>query len=362
MAGVISDNLRNIIDQQEPDLVSSVIQAQPDKAADIIQKLEEQGFEYRSSSVGQITIIETNIAPGSLEDLAATDGIERVDHNPTFSIQGTVTDELGDVGGLAEAQTANRIGLKDAVQQMNIQAAWRALGHRGEGVRLGMVDTGIEESHPAIRSSVAATAQNDTAEDHGCWIAGALVADETETNRGDTVQGAAPDAKLFAHGALSGGRANVVDIADGVSYLLDRDVDVINLSLGGPHSDVLWDVVREVQNAGVPVISSAGNSGPIRGSVSCPAHHQEPIAVASADTNGTVASFSARGPGFRDARDKPDIAAYGGGSRHVDGTPVVTESVLGPVQGGNYKYLIGTSMASPLVAAVTGLRASRGVL
>jgi len=102
MAGVISDNLRNIIDQQEPDLVSSVIQAQPDKAADIISNLEDQGFEYRSSSVGQITIIETNIAPGSLEDLAATDGIERVDHNPTFSIQGTVTDELGDVGGLAE--------------------------------------------------------------------------------------------------------------------------------------------------------------------------------------------------------------------------------------------------------------------
>jgi subtilisin family serine protease len=362
MAGVISDDLRNIIEEQEPDLVSSVIQAQPDKAADITRKLDEQGFEYRSSTVGQIAVIETNIAPGSLEDLAATDGIERVDHNPTFSIQGTVTDELGDVSGLAEAQRANRIGLQDAIRQMNIQAAWDSLGHRGEGVRLGMVDTGIEESHPAIRSSIAATAQNSTAEDHGSWVAGAMVSDEIETNRGETVQGAAPDAKLYAHGALSGGRANVVDIADGVSYLLERNVDVINLSLGGPHSDVLWDIVREVQNEGAAVVSSAGNAGPVRGSVSCPAHHDEPIAVASVATNGEVASFSARGPGFRDARDKPDVAAYGGGSRHVNGSPVVTESVLGPAEGGNYKYLIGTSMASPLVAAVTGLRASRGVL
>jgi len=364
MAGVISDNLRNLIEEQDPDIVSSLIQAQPERATEITRQLDEQGYEHRSSRVGNLVVIETNLPPSAIEGLVTTDGVQRVDHNPTFSVQGTTAeaDTLGTVGGLTEQESADRIGTRKALQLMNIGAAWEAAGHRGEGVRLGMVDTGIEEDHPAIASSVAATAANDTAEDHGSWIAGALVADETPTSRGPAVLGAAPDAKLFAHGALSGGQAGVVDIAEGMEYLLERDVDVINMSLGGPHSDVLWDITREVENEGVAVISSAGNSGPIRGSVSCPAHHQETIAVASVDTDNKPASFSARGPGFRDAPLKPDVASYGGGSMHVNGRPVVTESILGPAAGGSYSYLVGTSMASPLVAGVTGLRASRGIL
>lgn len=355
MPGVISGRLENIMEQTGGEQVSVIIEASPGRGGNVRDRLEDQGLRYREATVANMTIFETVATPAEVQSISRQGGVERVDHNPTFQTQGARIEE----SAMTQARNVNRTDLKTVTDAMDVPSAWETIGNRGDGVKIGMVDTGVAIDHPAFDdATITQHAQPDSGEDHGTWIAGAMVGGEVESpdGRGE-VRGVAPNAELYTDGALSGGRGDFIDVANGAGWCYDQGVDILNLSLGGGHSSIMHNMVKELTNNGVRVISSAGNSGPASGTVTCPGHHRETIAVASVSLSGDVAGFSSRGPGWTDAPAKPDIACYGGGSTD---TRKVTEMILGPGASGTFGYLAGTSMAAPLVAGTQALQLARG--
>ncbi len=74
----------------------------------------------------------------------------------------------------------------------------------------------------------------------------------------------------------------------------DDDADVISMSLGGPHSSVLYDAVKYAYNYNVTLVAAAGNDGASQSS--CPACYREVIAVGAVDSNYNVPGWSNRNP------------------------------------------------------------------
>jgi subtilisin family serine protease len=175
--------------------------------------------------------------------------------------------------------------------------------------------------------------------------------------------GLAPAAQLYALKVFGcTGSSNVVDAA--IEWAVDPNqdgdfsdhVDVINLSLGSSYGGDIDATTIAAENAaqlGILVVASAGNTGDVHYAVGSPGMASGAMAVAATSVDstdpstfldGTVAAFSARGPGRSDNRLKPDIAAPGSNvvsARRGTGTQSVTSS--------------GTSMASPAVAGIMAL-------
>ena len=175
--------------------------------------------------------------------------------------------------------------------------------------------------------------------------------------------GVAPKAQLYALKVFGcTGSSNIVDEA--LEWAVDPNqdgdfsdhVDVINMSLGSNFGSTIDSTTIAAENAarlGIIVVASAGNSGDVHYAVGSPGMASRAIAVAatsidSSDPNdfvdGTVASFSSRGPRRGDDILKPDISAPGVNvvsARRGTGTQSVTSS--------------GTSMASPVVAGIMAL-------
>jgi subtilisin family serine protease len=175
--------------------------------------------------------------------------------------------------------------------------------------------------------------------------------------------GLAPEAAIYALKVFGcSGSSNVVDAA--VEWAVDPNqdgdfsdhVDVINLSLGSPFGATFDATAVAVENAakvGIIVVTSAGNSGDVHYAVGSPgiAPHAIAVAATSIDStdpenfiDGSIASFSARGPRRGDDGLKPDLAAPGVNvvsAKRGTGSQSTTSS--------------GTSMASPVVAGIMAL-------
>jgi serine protease len=142
----------------------------------------------------------------------------------------------------------------------------------------------------------------------------------------------------------------------------------MNLSLGGrSESTAEKNAIAYATSKGVLVIASAGNSG--SGKVACPACDPNAISVASTTWQDALASYSQYGSGL-------DISAPGGTCySNTTEEGCIFSSVAsgytggrtyaGPLAGGTYAYMQGTSMAAPqvtgtaaIVASKTGLRGS----
>jgi subtilisin family serine protease len=357
MAALITRDLRQVLDARNPSLVDVLLEADPGQGQAVRNALDDLGLDYTSATVGRKAVFEATVTPGQIDSLRQVEEVAKIDHSPTFSPTGAAAPNPP---GRREARTQDgyrQVSLKSVTTALGFPEAWEAHGTRGEGVRIGMVDTPIDPEHPTFEGVIGGTAGPRVPELHGTWVASAMVGNEYETTQG-TIRGGAPEATLYAHGALANGGATVTEIAQGIDYLLSEDVDVINLSLGGQHSDVLHSVVQEATDEGALVVTSAGNSGPGSGTISCPAHHQESLAVGAVSTSERIAAFSSRGPGWKDAPQKPDVVAYGGGARLGGDGLELTESILGAAPNGDAQYLVGTSMAAPQVAALAALRES----
>ncbi|MDQ0352235.1 subtilisin [Alkalibacillus filiformis] len=217
-------------------------------------------------------------------------------------------------------------------------------GYYGQGIRVAVLDTGIDSSHEDLHvyggHSVFSTwPESDPYYDgngHGTHVAGTVAA----LNNSYGVIGVAPEAHLFAVKVLdSNGGGSYSGIAEGIEWSIVNDMDIINMSLGGSTDSSILEAYSDyAYNQGILVIAAAGNSGNAWGSgdnVGYPAKYDSVMAVAAVDQNENRASFSSTGPAV-------EISAPG-----VD--------VLSTYPNNNYTSLNGTSMASPHVAGVAAL-------
>ena len=223
-------------------------------------------------------------------------------------------------------------------------------------VKVAVVDTGIDSSHPDLPAVVLHKDYYTTnnAEDdngHGTHVAGTIGA---STNNTTGVAGSNWGVELMAVKALNkNGSGSYANIADGIIWAANNGAKVINLSLGGTYdSTTLRNAVDAAWNKGAVLACAAGNSGSTRRNY--PGAYTNCIAVGATNETDQKASFS------NYSKKWVDIGAPG---VHILSTmpnsPVTLTTSSGYYE--NYDSLNGTSMATPHVAGVAGLVWSTGL-
>lgn len=232
------------------------------------------------------------------------------------------------------------------------QPAARAIGldaahdvSSGAGVKVAIIDTGIDPQHPLFAGRIAAgtdyvtydgdptdkldgidsdgDGQIDEAYGHGTHVAGLVVL-------------SAPRAQLLVARVLdSDGRGDVAAVTAGLRWALDHGARVINMSLGMLHPSLCIEtLLTQAQAQGVVVVCSAGNWG-AENPQEYPAVSPNVIAVAATDVEARPAPFTSYG----------DFVTLG--------APGV--AIRSAYPGGGWRLWSGTSMSTPLVAGTAAL-------
>ena len=222
----------------------------------------------------------------------------------------------------------------------------------GQGVKVAIIDTGIDYTHPDLDGVYAGgydfvANDNDPKDEngHGTHCAGIVAAEDN----GEGVIGVAPKTSIYAVRALDAyGSGSVSDIVAGIDWCINNDMDVISMSLGSSSPDsTLEDAVTRAYNAGIVVVAASGNDG--KNAISYPAKYADAIAVGAIDSNHNLASFSNYGPEQEVVAPGVDIYST---------MPTYTVTLNSWWYGGlskNYDQMSGTSMATPMVAGVCAL-------
>jgi subtilisin family serine protease len=265
--------------------------------------------------------------------------------------------------GLKEIWLDHKITVDDDVSavQIGVPSAWAA-GYDGTGIKVAILDTGIDLTHPDLQGKVADskvfTGESSVQDGfgHGTHVAGIIAGSGTASN--GTYKGVAPGAQLVIGKVLDNtGSGSDSQVIAGMQWAAASGARVVNMSLGSSPTDGT-DPVSEAVNqltaaTGTLFVIAAGNSGPSEQTVGSPGAADAALTVAAVDSSDQIASFSSRGPRAGDGALKPDIAAPGVSiiAARAAGTN------LGPAVGTYYVKLSGTSMATPHVAASAAILA-----
>ncbi|WP_442817966.1 S8 family peptidase [Streptomyces sp. NBC_01224] len=256
-----------------------------------------------------------------------------------------------------------KASLDKSVPQIGAPAAWKA-GYTGKGVKIAVLDTGVDATHPDLKGQILETKNFSTSSDtkdrvgHGTHVSS--IAAGTGAKSGGKFKGVAPDAKLIEGKVLDDdGFGDDSGILAGMEWAVSQGADIINLSLGGgdtPEIDPLEAAVNKLSaDKGVLFAIAAGNEGEAgAGTVGSPGSADAALTVGAVDDNDKLADFSSRGPRIGDSAIKPDVTAPG-----VDITAAAVPGSLIDQEVGQkpagYTTISGTSMATPHVAGAAAL-------
>jgi thermitase len=302
---------------------------------------------------GQIGGISTHVVSVSKDPAALASVLERSDvvayAEPNFVLRALATpndslysteyglNNTGQTGGTADADI-------DAPEGWDL-AGLAAFPNTG-GVKVGIVDTGIDTTHPDLAGKAVGCATsyntgltiiNGVCHDdngHGSHVSGTISAN---TNNAQGVAGVAFNSPIVMCKALAtaAGTGLTSDIANCINWTRQQGVKVISMSLGGGDNATLKSAIQTAYNNGngVLLVAAAGNDG--NATLNYPAAYAEVVSVAATDNKDKRASFS-------NANSDVEVAAPG-----VDVESTYT--------GGLYMSLSGTSMATPHVAGVAAV-------
>ena len=221
-------------------------------------------------------------------------------------------------------------------------------GDKGTGIKVCVIDTGIDYTHPDLKGNYRGghnyiTGSDDPKDDngHGTHVSGIVAAN-------GTLLGVAPEAYLFAYKVLdSNGSGSYSAIVSAINDAISNGMQIISMSLGGSgFSQALKDACSAAFGAGIAVVAAAGNSGGdgTTDTVLYPAKFSESvIAVAATDSNDVRASFSSCGQ---------EVEVTAPGVSVVSTVPTSGTKYSDP---SGYKALSGTSMATPHVSGTVAL-------
>jgi len=225
--------------------------------------------------------------------------------------------------------------------QSNVNALDVAEAHvfsKGAGIRVAIIDTGIDVEHPDLagRTQLTRNYIDDDATEfrndrHGTQVAGLIAA---AANNGIGIVGVAPDVRLMAYKACwqptpaSPGRCNSFTLAQALADALAARAQVINLSLVGPSDALLEALVDKATASGVIVVGAVSDDPRFR----FPAKLPRVLPVAEAETSSSDGEDVLRAP----ARD-----------------------IVTLVPNGHYDFASGSSLATAQITGVVALLLAR---
>lgn len=223
---------------------------------------------------------------------------------------------------------------------INAPFAWTIT--KGEDIRVAVLDTGIEYTHQDLEKNIASHVDFTNSRrgsmdvnGHGTHVAGIIAAKKNDFG----VVGVAPESKIYSAKVLdSQGRGNFKWITQGIKWAIEKEVDLINLSLGGPSRppEHLHQAIKEAVHKGIIIVAATGNDN---GDICYPALYDECIAVSAVDQNLKRADFS--NYGIQNEITAPGVDVL---STHINNS---------------YVELSGTSMATPMIAGAAALYISK---
>lgn len=213
----------------------------------------------------------------------------------------------------AAYSTLYRPTMNRSVGIVSADEFWSATGNEGLGIDVAIIDSGIDFDHPFFdckspnEANVYASGvaffdpTRVLAFDHGTHVAGIVAGCEgTSGPAGTTLSGVAPDAEVHDYNVFPGFGAGFVafggsafshDIAAAIEDAVRDDMHIINMSLGGPVDgphDFLAEASNAAVDAGVVVVTSAGNAGPDSYTVGSPGTAEKVITVAATTNSHTL--------------------------------------------------------------------------
>jgi len=219
---------------------------------------------------------------------------------------------------------------------------------KGCGVRVAILDTGIDLCHADLRVAgdvtfVPGTTNGDDDNGHGTMVAGIIAALDNDFG----VVGIAPGVELYSVKVLNkDGTGEIGAVLNGIEWAIAHNMQVINISFGSrmnmPRS--VREALERAYNDGIVIVACAGNEGTASGegdTIWAPAKYQPVIAV-----------------GAIDERNKRDMSSGTGDTLELVAPGI---NICSTAIGGGYGSISYTSASSPHVAGVAALLCASGV-
>jgi len=222
------------------------------------------------------------------------------------------------------------------LQAIQAPAAWKIT--KGKGIKVGILDTGIDLNHPDLKDNIKAYQDFTKSpygvldrQGHGSHVAGIIAGVEN----GKGIIGVAPQAELYIAKVLGdNGSGSFESIINGLHWAIQQGVDIISMSLGCEIEppEEMHQAIKMAKNAGIILVAATGNENHY---VDWPGMYDETIAVSAMNEKHERAYFSNYGI-------KNEIMAPG-------------VNILSTYKDGGYARLSGTSMATPIISGSIAL-------
>ncbi len=273
------------------------------------------------------------------------------------------------------AGASNDPSFKDqwGLAKIGAESAWTRT--TGAGVRIGIVDTGIDLEHEDLAGKVVESINcvgsggdqgkcNGSAQDdqgHGTHVGG-IAAASKDNEKG--IAGVAPDAQLVVAKVMNAqGTGAGSDVTAGIKWVVDHGAKVVNLSLGDPAQPItaliseneLKEGIDYAWSKGAVAVIASGNSGTGLGIEGANFGDMNAIVVGATGPDDTAATYSTS-----TGEAKWAVAAPGGAADQSKKTNDIFSTFWIKGQKNSYGYQAGTSMAAPHVAGAVALLLAQG--
>ena len=261
-----------------------------------------------------------------------------------------------------------------AINAVGAPAAWAKT--TGKGIRIGIVDTGIDLTHEDLAARVVestlcintrgnslecqGSAQDDFG--HGTHVSGIAAAVK---DNGVGIAGIAPDAELVVAKVFKGASANADDVVAGIKWVVDHGAKVVNLSLGGAvfvvaatfGSEFASGVEYAWARGAIPVLASGNDDLFGAGIGSAEYGDINALVVGATGHDDTVANYSSPTGNAKWAL----VAPGGTGGQAAGEADNIYSTFWAEGKQNQYSYLAGTSMAAPHVTGAVALLLAQGL-